>query len=302
MGIFPTLAEELQNGGDDGRSKPMAVQPEADKKKPDDNERDKLKSEWLDLLFTNKSVAAQSPEGPLPVTFEAETSQNPNSLCVWIGDQPEAENDVLKALPSSLGGSASFMCISWSRHPAGEGLMEFNLNSTEVTDGVWYLRERSNLENEDLDMLHDVELLGRSMVEAIEQKLGTTGLDWKNVVLMGFGKGAGLALYAALLKIVPKHVGGMIFFSPVVPFPSFMAEKMAVLRKGAPASPPVKMFTVWGNRNRSTPGSYRQLLAQAIRKATDIQCTPDTLPDGDHSFSSKGLAVLTSLLPLCLPR
>merc|ERR1712232_150060 len=148
--IFPTLAEELQNGGDDGRSKPMAVQPEADKKKPDDNERDKLKSEWLDLLFTNKSVAAQSPEGPLPVTFEAETSQNPNSLCVWIGDQPEAENDVLKALPSSLGGSASFMCISWSRHPAGEGLMEFNLNSTEVTDGVWYLRERSNLENEDL--------------------------------------------------------------------------------------------------------------------------------------------------------
>merc|ERR1712066_812991 len=58
--IFPTLAEELQNGGDDGRSKPMVVQPEADKKKPDDNERDKLKSEWLDLLFTNKSVAAQS--------------------------------------------------------------------------------------------------------------------------------------------------------------------------------------------------------------------------------------------------
>merc|ERR1712050_305298 len=76
--------------------------------------------------------------------------------------------------------------------------------------------------------------------------MGATGLEWKNVVLMGFGKGAGLALYASLLKIIPRHVGGMIFFSPVVPFPSFMAEKMAVLRKGAPASPPVKMFTVWG--------------------------------------------------------
>lgn len=48
-------------------------------------------------------------------------------------------------------------------------------------------------------MLHDVELLGRSMVEAIEPKLQDYGLEWKNVVFMGFGKGAGIILYAAPL-------------------------------------------------------------------------------------------------------
>merc|ERR1740122_137132 len=132
------------------------------------------------------------------------------------------------------------------------------------------------------------------MVESIESKIAAYDLDWKNVILLGFGKGAGLALYASMLKVVPKHVGGMIFFSPVVPFPSFLAEKMVTLRKGPAASPPVKMFTVFGNRNRSTPGGYRQLLAQALRKASDVSCTPDTLPDGDHAFDAKSLSILTS--------
>lgn len=77
---------------------------------------------------------------------------------------------------------------------------------------------------------------------------------------------------------------------------------MAALRKGPAASPPVKLFTIFGNRNRSTPGSYRQLLAQALRKAPDVSTTPDTMPDGDHSFDSKSYGILTSLLPLCLPR
>ena len=35
--------------------------------------------------------------------------------------------------------------------------------------------------SEDLDMLHDVELLGRCLLEAIEPKLGEFGLDWDKV-------------------------------------------------------------------------------------------------------------------------
>jgi len=33
------------------------------------------------------------------------------------------------------------------------------------------------------------------------------GLGWKNVILCGFGKGAGVALYAALMKLIPQPVG-----------------------------------------------------------------------------------------------
>merc|ERR1712060_29526 len=232
-------------------------------------------------------------------TLEAGNKNGPSSLVVWFGDNPKAENTLLKDLPSSLG-SAAMMAISWSQHPAGEGMNEFSVTATEVVDGSWYLRDRQSFENEDLDMLHDVELLGRSMIEAIEPKLADHGLDWKNVILLGFGKGAGIALYASLVKLIPKQVAGMIFFNPVVPFPSFLAEKIGALKKGG--SSPVKMFHIWGNKDRSTPGSYRQLLAQAVRKAPEIQNTPDTLPDGDHSFDSKSFNVLTSLLPLCLPR
>ena len=76
---------------------------------------------------------------------------------------------------------------------------------------------------------------------------------------------------------------------------------MAAVSK-KPSGTAMKMFTVWGNRNRSTPGTYRQLLSQTLRKAPDVQCTPDTLPDGDHSFDAKSLSILTSLLPLCMPK
>ena len=31
------------------------------------------------------------------------------------------------------------------------------------------------------------------------------GLGWKNVILCGFGKGAGIALYASLMKIIPQQ-------------------------------------------------------------------------------------------------
>merc|ERR1719152_349900 len=137
------------------------------------------------------------------------------------------------------------------------------------------------------------------MIATIEGKLGECSLDWKNVIVIGFGKGAGIALYASLLSMFPKQIAAMILFSPVVAFPSFLAEKMTSVKR---PSTPMKLFTIWGNRNRSTPGSYRQLLAQTLRKAPEIHCTPDTLPDGDHSFDGKSFSVLTSLLPLCLPR
>merc|ERR1711865_150581 len=301
--IFPTLQEELSSSDQEQRvekQRQAVQQEESSKKVKEDEERDKLKAEWLNLLFTDQSVAAISPEGPLPTTWEAGNKRSPTSLVVWVGDQPKAENAALKDLPASLG-SAGLISVAWSEHSAGEGMAEFSLSSPEVTDGSWYLRERSGFQNEDLDMLHDVELLGRSMVEAIEPKLGEHGLDWKNVIILGFGKGAGIALYAALLKSIPKPVAAMVLFSPVVAFPAFLGEKLQQVKRGA-GGPPTKVFTIWGNRNRSTPGTYRQLLAQTVRKAPDVHCTPDTLPEGEHAFDGKSMSVLTSLLPLCLPR
>lgn len=300
--IFPTLQEELQNANEEDRQekkKVSAHQEVESQKKKEEDERDKLKSEWLNLLFTDQSVAAMSPEGPLPITLEVGEKRNPSSLIIWVGDTPKAENAILKQLDSSIG-TAGLVALAWSQHPAGEGMAEFNLNAPEVVDGSWYLRDRLSFENEDLDMLHDVELLGRCMVESIQPKLSQYSIGWKNVIMMGFGKGAGLILYAALLRVIPQQVGSMILFSPIVPFPSFLAEKVASVKRGATS--PTKMFTIWGNRDRSTPGSYRQLLAQALRKAPEVHCTPDTLPDGDHSFDDKSFGLVTSLLPLCLPR
>jgi len=296
--IFPTLQEEMNAGEGTAESSRPAQKAEGQKQK-EDEERDRLKAEWLDLLFTSQSVAAMSPEGMLPVSLDAGNKSSPNSLIVWIGDQPKAENAVLKDLLPSIG-SAAMCSVAWSQHPAGEGLVEFNVNSPQVIDGSWYLRDRNSFENQDLDMLHDVELLGRSLVETIEPKLGEYGLDWKNVIILGFGKGAGVALYASLLKIMPKQVGAMILFSPILAFPGFLTEKLGNVKGGETS--PMKLFTIWGNRNRSTPGAYRQQLAQALRKAPQVHCTPDTLPDGDHAFDGKSLRVLTSLLPLCLPR
>jgi predicted esterase len=302
--IFPTLQEELQNS--EGGDKPeagakKAIQQQQDQsaaKKKEEDEREKLKSEWLNLLFTDQSVAATSPEGPLPVTLEGGNKRNPTSLVVWVGDNPGSENKILKDLSASIGQSA-FMCVSWSQHPAGEGLLEFNLSAPEVVDGSWYLRDRNSFENEDLDMLHDVELLGRSTVEAIEPKLEEYKLTWSNVVLLGFGFGAGIAAYASLLRVIPKQVAGMILFNPVVPFPALMAEKMQGQKRG---STPLKLFTIWGPKDKSTPNAYKQSLNQALRKAPEVNCTVDSIPDCDHSFGTKSFAVLTSLVPLCLPR
>jgi len=280
-----------------GAPRAMGAKPES--KSKEDEEREKLKAEWLNLLFTDQSVAAQSPEGPLPITIESGNKRNPNSLVVWIGDSPKTDNAILKDVPNAIG-DAAYLSLSWSDHAAGEGLQEFSLTTPDVIDGSWYLRERLSFENQDLDHLHDVELLGRSFVEALQPKLAEYNLEWKNVVILGFGKGAGVALYASLLQIIPKQVAAMILFSPVVPFPAYLTEKIAATKRTG--QPPMKLFKIWGNKNKSTPGSYRSLLAQAMKKAPEVHCTPDTLPDGEHAFDGKSLSVLTSLLPLCLPR
>merc|ERR1712039_662890 len=120
--IFPTLQEELQNSTEEQRQEKQkaALQQEQDlQKKKEEEERDKLKTEWLNLLFSDQSVAAMSPEGPLPTTLEAGNTKNPQSLLIWIGDTPKAENTVLKELAASTG-SAGILSVSWSQHPAGE--------------------------------------------------------------------------------------------------------------------------------------------------------------------------------------
>jgi len=301
--LFPTLQEELQSNFEEQRQekqKSAAKKQEEESKHREEAERDKLKSEWLNLLFTDQSVAATSPEGPLSINFEAGNATSPSSLIVWVGDSPKADAAILKDVTASIGQSR-LMAVAWSQHPAGEAFSEVSLNAPEVTDGSWYLRDRAAFENQDLDTLHDCELLGRSLVEVIEPKLGEYGLAWNNVIVLGFGKGAGIALYASALKLFPKPVSSMVLFSPVVLFPSFLSEKMHSIAKTAPAAP-MKLFAVWGNRNRSTPGTYRQLLAQVLRKNPEVHFTPDTLPDGEHTFDDKYVNILNSLLPLCLPR
>jgi len=305
--IFPTLQEEMLTSSEEQRKEKqrlaLAAEQESARRK-EEEERDKLKSEWLNLLFTEQSVAAMSPEGPLPITFEGGDLKNPTQLLVFVGDNVKADNVVLKDLPASIG-SAGLISASWAQHPAGEGFVEFNLKAPEVQDGSWYLRDRPAFENQDLDMLHDVELLGRSLVETIESRLNEYGLEWKDVVVVGFGKGAGVALYAALLKLFPKQIGSMVLFSPVVLFPSYLSEKMQALSKARPphmGQGPLKVFFVWGNRARATPGTYRQLVAQVLKKAPEVHCTPDTLPEADFAFDSKSMNVLQGLLPLCLGR
>lgn len=300
--IFPTLQEELKNsgGGDDyGRETKQMASPRpqepASAKSKEDEETERLKAEWLNLLFTDQSVAAQSPEGPLPVTFEGGNMSSPQTLVVWIGD--DSENALIQSFAGTLGSSASLLNLSWLQHAAGEGLAELSLSAPQVVDGSWYLRDRSSFENEDLDQLHDFELLGRSLVDSVSTQLAKLGLSWRNVVLAGFGRGAGVATYALLARLVPEQIAGGIFFNPIIPFPGFLAEKAPGRHKT-----PVKMFMIWGARDRSTPGAYRQLLQQTMRKFPEVTLTPDTMPDNDHCFNDQSIHVLSSLLPMVMPR
>jgi len=191
--------------------------------------------------------------------------------------------------------------LAWSDHPAAEAFNEFSLQSPEVIDGSFYLRERNTFENQDLDLLHDVELLGRSLEESIEIRLNQLGLGWDKVVIIGFGKGAGIALYASLLKVFQKPIAAMILFSPVVLFPVFMGEKIGEFKSTRTSgSGTMKVYSVWGGRNRATPATYRQLLQQTLRKVGDVAYVPDTIQEGLHQFDAKSVNVLTSLLTLVM--
>jgi len=301
--MFPSLQEESSKSTEETRYESEKKQKDMDEEKrlrQEEDERNKLRDEWLDLLFTDQSVAAMSPEGPIPIAFEAGNARNPNSLLVWIGDSKD-DHGLIRDLPMTVG-SAAVLALNWKGHPSGEGLDELSLTDPSVVDGSWYLREKRLFENADLDLLHDVELLGRSLVSAIEPKLTAYKLDWKQVVVIGFGKGAGVAMYAALMGMFPKQLGSMVLFNTVVPFPTFLSLKLDSPTRKKEQRGTLKVFTIWGNRDRSTPGTYRQLLAQTLKRAPEVHCTPDTLPDGDHEFSEGSFGVLTSLLPLCLPR
>jgi len=299
--IFPTLQEEMQNeNGGETYSRPSNASRAPEPAKNEQlAERERLKAEWLSLLFTNQSVAATSPEGPLPISMEAGNMTTPKSLIVWMGDNSHTENPILKDLQASVA-SAGLLCLNWSEHPAGEGFADLNLNTPEVTEGTWYLRDRESFENEDLDQLHDIEILARSMVEVVTSTLAKVQLTWKNVILAGFGKGAGIAFYASMMKIVPQTVAGGLFFNAIIPFPGYLAESVHAGKRSTGA--PVKFFTMWGSQDKSTPGSYRQLLTQTTRKFPDVHCTPDTLPDNGHVFDKKSMQAMVSLLPLVLPR
>ena len=50
---------------------------------------------------------------------------------------------------SNVLGKAGLVSLSWSQHPAGEGMLEFEVSSPEVTEGSWYMRNRQSFENED---------------------------------------------------------------------------------------------------------------------------------------------------------
>jgi predicted esterase len=302
--IFPTLQEEMQNNGRGGGGKAVvseAGQSGAERAQSsqakEDEERERLKTEWLNQLFTDRSVASESPEGPLPTTFEGGDTTAPKSLLVWLGDDTAGETSLLQDFADQLGGTTSLLCLSWKAFPAGENFTGLDLSAPEVVNGSWYSKERAAFDNEDLDQLHDIELIGRGISESIEIRLAKLDLTWKNVVLSGFGMGAGFVMWASMTKLIPEKVAGGIFFNAVVPFPNFLAEK-AAKRHATPA----KMFTIWGSRDRSTPATYRQLIQSTMRKFPEVACTEDTLPDVDHNFGEQSLSVMSSLVPVVLPR
>ena len=203
------------------------------------------------------------PSSPL----EKGKLQSPSSLLVWIGDGELAggagaymQEKITSAFPEAALVSYSWCSRKFSQTSYWEG---FNLTLPEVLDGSFFHRDQDKWEDLELNMLRDIELDGRLFADLLELRLGELGLDWSRVVVMGFGKGAGIALYAALL--FPKCPASMVFFSPIVMFPSFLQEKMAAMRKGVCASK--NIFIVWGRHDTSTPSTYRMLLAQMLQKA-----------------------------------
>mmetsp|Transcript_111296 Transcript_111296/g.298686 ORF Transcript_111296/g.298686 Transcript_111296/m.298686 type:complete len:142 (-) Transcript_111296:11-436(-) len=133
------------------------------------------------------------------------------------------------------------------------------------------------------------------MVEAISRKLSESKLDWDAVVLAGFGKGAGIALRALVMEMLPRQIAGAILFSPAVVFPNLWRAG----RQERGLESRTKLFTLWGSNNPSTPCSFCSALVQKLDSAQELQHTADTIPDGEHVFDAKSAAFLTRLFPLC---
>jgi len=302
--MFPTLEEEQraweeEQSAESREQKRRAM--EEQKQRAEEEDRDNLKKTWLDMLFTSKSVAAMNAnsEGALPVSFTAGSRLRPTSVLVWVGDDPESDKSLFKDLGMN-GRNTRVICLGWPDHTAGEALLQLNVNGPDVLNGSWYSKDQAAMANEDLDILHDIELLARALVAAVRPMLEESGLTWKNVTLAGFGKGAGVALYATLCQVVPEHVAGLILFAPVVAFPRYLEKKMQELRaeEREASKPPAKMFGIWGSKDRSTPASYRQLLMQVLSKVPESHYTAETLPDAEHAFDSNGCTMLGSLMSL----
>jgi len=313
--MFPTLEEEERAWAEEQSAESRRAaeeqkrraaeeqnrRAEEEKRRAEDEERDALKKTWLDMLFTSKSVAAMSAdsEGALPVSFTAGSRSRHASLLVWVGDDPESDRSLLKSIGDTAR-NTRLVCLGWPDHTAGEALVQVNVNGPDVLNGSWYSKDQATMANEDLDILHDIELLARALVAAVRPMLEESGLTWKNVTLAGFGKGAGVALYATLCQVVPEHVAGLILFAPVVAFPRYLEKKMQELRaeEREASKPPAKMFGIWGSKDRSTPASYRQLLMQVLSKVPESHYTAETLPDAEHAFDSNGCTMLGSLMSL----
>merc|ERR1711935_839246 len=176
-----------------------------------------------------------------------------------------------------------------------KSLNELDIQSADVVDGSWYDKQAAAFVNDDYNLLQDVESVVRSMVEAISRKLSEANLDWDSLVLAGFGKGGGIALHALVAKLLPKPIAGTILFSPVVVFPTFL--RVGKQKQGQENQ--VKLFTFWGSKNASTPDSYCNALAQKFESAQELQYTPETIPDGEHTVDKKSIAGLAKAISLC---
>lgn len=231
---------------------------------------DNFRAYWLDIIFTPRSTSAvpesAGPAGNGPIQpMRVALEMNPrvvNLLVVWVGEAPEGETRLLADLGSSQG-RRGMVAMDWSQHKACELLGPDDCSS--------FTRDTPSLTDRDLDTLHGLEELCRSLVLSVELKLKQNRLQWKNVVLCGYGKGAGIALWAVLLKIIPQ-VSAMFLFQPVTAFPILLAEK--ILQRGTAlmeGTTTVKAVFFWGSRDTSTP-DHRSLLAQALRNAPEIQC------------------------------
>ncbi|CAK0900584.1 unnamed protein product [Prorocentrum cordatum] len=132
----------------------------------------------------------------------------------------------------------------------------------------------------------------------MQRALSESNLDWDALVLVGFGKGGGIALNALVNKLLPKPVAGIILFSPIVVFPH--RRRMRQPKQGQEDQ--AKLFTFWGRpADPSTPDSYCNLLAQKLESfQEELQYTPEIIPDGEHVFDKKSIAALTKAISSCI--